>query len=366
MQLIVTVKRLNKRKKIPVHFPEPENIVGEVKQNFTFEGEAVDESQLPNPELGKWYKDQDGYFYWGGGLSGQLPATEAPVSQPAFQWFDELQIDQIWAIAGEKGDKATVAIIDTGYDATNAELPEPLKFKLFVNNPSNTATIQDQLWHGTFCTSIVACRNETVKIGIAPECQVLIGKVSLKGELKNINFILDAIKWAIAEGADIISISMGVELTNPLQISQLQTQLDQILKDQNVLIFAACGDNFSDHVVAKEFYPASLDQCISIGTINNNLIDKITVRSDKTVLHTLGIDIDSFMLNGRIAKQSGTSMSVPMVAGLMALGVSATKKKNNGSWAKDELLDKLISTANPVSGFANKKIIHPLKFIQSI
>lgn len=65
MQLIVTVKRLNKRSSVPSALSEP-NIVGTVQQGFRFEGEEV--TGVPNPALGKWYKDRDGSFYWGGGL----------------------------------------------------------------------------------------------------------------------------------------------------------------------------------------------------------------------------------------------------------------------------------------------------------
>jgi GH25 family lysozyme M1 (1,4-beta-N-acetylmuramidase) len=65
MHLIVNVKKLNKRSNVPVSLSE-NNIVGSVQQGFRFEGtEIID---LPNPALGKWYKDRDGYCYWGGGL----------------------------------------------------------------------------------------------------------------------------------------------------------------------------------------------------------------------------------------------------------------------------------------------------------
>ncbi len=65
MQLIVNVKKLNKRSSIPASLAE-QNIVGTVLQGFRFEGEEI--TMLLNPILGKWYKDRDGYFYWGGGL----------------------------------------------------------------------------------------------------------------------------------------------------------------------------------------------------------------------------------------------------------------------------------------------------------
>lgn len=67
--LIVTAPKLNKRKVIPVNLPDKENIAGVVFKNFVFEGEEV--LVVPNPALGKWYKDRDEYFYWAGGLNVQ-------------------------------------------------------------------------------------------------------------------------------------------------------------------------------------------------------------------------------------------------------------------------------------------------------
>ena len=66
MQLIVTVKKLNKRSRVPARLTEKDSIAGTVKQGFKFEGEEV--TGIADPSLGKWYKDRNGYYYWGGGL----------------------------------------------------------------------------------------------------------------------------------------------------------------------------------------------------------------------------------------------------------------------------------------------------------
>lgn len=65
-KLIVKAPKLNKRSVVPSFLPDPHSIVGVAKKDFIFEGEEV--MVVPNPALGKWYKDQDNHFYWGGGL----------------------------------------------------------------------------------------------------------------------------------------------------------------------------------------------------------------------------------------------------------------------------------------------------------
>jgi lysozyme len=65
-QLKVTVNRLNKRSSVPSNLSE-RNVVGVVQKGYLFEGTEV--NHVPNPSLGKWYQDSNGYFYWAGGLA---------------------------------------------------------------------------------------------------------------------------------------------------------------------------------------------------------------------------------------------------------------------------------------------------------
>jgi chitosanase len=66
LQLLVTANKLNKRNRIPLNLPDANGISGTVLKGYRFAGEEV--SQVPNPSLGKWYKDRDHNFYWGGAL----------------------------------------------------------------------------------------------------------------------------------------------------------------------------------------------------------------------------------------------------------------------------------------------------------
>jgi lysozyme len=80
MQLIVTVKKLNKRNRVPAKLTDKDSIIGTVFQGFKFEGTEV--PTVPDPALGKWYQDRDGYYYWGGGLM--------PLPPPANNVIDHL------------------------------------------------------------------------------------------------------------------------------------------------------------------------------------------------------------------------------------------------------------------------------------
>jgi len=64
---IVTVPKLNKRNAVPSSLADKAGIVGIANKGFAFEGSEI--ANITNPSLGRWYKDRDNYFYWGGGLN---------------------------------------------------------------------------------------------------------------------------------------------------------------------------------------------------------------------------------------------------------------------------------------------------------
>lgn len=68
-QYIVTAGTLNKRRAVPAKLPDDKNIAGEVHKGFKFLGNEVPASEIPNPKLGKWYKDASGFYYSGGSVA---------------------------------------------------------------------------------------------------------------------------------------------------------------------------------------------------------------------------------------------------------------------------------------------------------
>src|SRR5689334_5361676 len=76
-QVKVIVNRLNKRKEPITDFADKQNIVGTVARGYIFEGQNT----LSN-NLGQWYVDRDGYYYWGGGVTVISSDDLTPVILP--------------------------------------------------------------------------------------------------------------------------------------------------------------------------------------------------------------------------------------------------------------------------------------------
>lgn len=86
--LEVSAVKLNRRSKIPAQLPDTASIAGTVLKGFAFQGIEVSE----HSDLGKWYKDRDGFYYWGGGvkITGSIP--DPPATKPKMAMITTRQL----------------------------------------------------------------------------------------------------------------------------------------------------------------------------------------------------------------------------------------------------------------------------------
>ncbi len=329
-------------------------------------------------EIDTWLKDEAENYYWRGGTDFQLNIDAAlAISQPqskvkkSAQWHEKLKIREIWDTYNERGNSVTIAVLDTGINKSNLEVASGIVAeRVLINStsyPGIELRIDDQSneGHGTRCSSIIGARNKLEPIiGIAPECKLISGKISIAREVRNFDFVLAGIEWAIKEGAEVISISYAIELPEN-QKAQWEEKFQSLIGNKNILIFAAAGNSGSTQI-SGERYPASFDNCISVGaTDKNNNLSAINILSDKTIIHAPGIEIESYGKSNIPDAQSGTSYATPIVAGIVGLGISFLKKKN-GNWNKKELLTNLFNSAYIMSGTISKKSINAIEFFKKL
>jgi len=366
MKLQVIVNKLNRRKSPVTDFANKSNVVEVVNNGFTFESVARIENNL-----GVWHQDRDGMWAWEKGLAGASSASMLlDLGKQTFKWFDDLNIGQVWNKFSEKGNSVTIAVLDTGYNKGNSDIEQAVaKSSIIIDEEKydpEQLIIDDKsnIGHGTRCASLIGARNElTSIIGIAPECKLLVGKISINREIRKFEYLLNGIEWAINQGADIISISYAVSLTDE-EVESHNAKFQSLVDNKPVLIFGAAGN--SDGTPKKgERYPASFENCISIGSsdANHNVAD-FTVSSSKTILHAIGIDIESYGKTTIPDAQSGTSYSTPIAAAIAGLAISHIKK-NGEEINKIDFVNRLIDTADPISGEQNKKIINIQKLFES-
>ena len=238
-----------------------------------------------------------------------------------------------------KGKGITVAILDTGIALNHPDLKDAiLDTKDFTDSLSG---VYDQEGHGTHVAGIVAARNNGHGvIGVAPECKLLIGKVLGDNGFGKADAIAAGIEWAIASGADIISMSLGSNAPFPI----IQKAIEKAI-DKNVFVIAAAGN---DGLLDNIDYPGAYEGVITVGSIDR--------RKQLSSFSDWGVEVDVVAPGDEItstyppnitATISGTSMATPFVAGVAALVLS--KHRQYGGKTKletqEQMRKHLIKTA---------------------
>lgn len=131
-----------------------------------------------------------------GNYSGQSPANKVNVSD-------------LWS-QGINGSGVTVAVLDSGIDRNHPDLIDKVIGE--VNFIRSEETTSDLLGHGTMCAGIIAGSGEASGgryRGIAPGAKLLNVRVIDSGGEGQDSDIIAGIEWALNNGADVISMSLG-------------------------------------------------------------------------------------------------------------------------------------------------------------
>jgi subtilisin family serine protease len=219
-----------------------------------------------------------------------------------------------------RGDGVKVAVIDTGCQMDHFDLVGNLLPGINFVEPGSPP--EDNCGHGCHTTGIIcAMDNDKGIVGVAPLAKVIPVKVldaNGNGSMEN---VAAGIRWAVDNGADIISMSLGAP--NPLQ--QVCKAI-QYAESKGVPIFCAAGNSGNTENV---FYPARYAETIAIGSIDEGM--------DRAAYSNTGENLDFMAPGTRImstvpkhwyALMTGSSMACPWVAGIAALYLAHCRKRH--------------------------------------
>lgn len=219
-----------------------------------------------------------------------------------------------------KGKGATVAVLDTGADTGHRDLKaQILASKDFTGSRSGASDVNG---HGSHCCGIVAAAENGVgMVGVAPEAKLLVGKVLGDNGSGLSTWIAAGIDWAIAQKADVISMSLGSDAPDARIGAAVKRALDA-----GVIVIAAAGNSGPRENTAG--WPGSFDGVVCVAaTDSNSAIATFSSRGKPVVVAAPGVNVRSCYPGDRFATMSGTSMATPYAAGVAALYVSALKTR---------------------------------------
>jgi subtilisin family serine protease len=275
-----------------------------------------------------------------------------------------------------------VAVLDTGIDP-NHEAFLPIRDTIVSQRRNfSDGTADDMKGHGTHCAGTIFGRDvQNVRIGVARGItDVLIGKVLGDDGFGRTKWVLDALKWAHSEGANIISMSLGFDFTkmqkelmtqdNPAELAtsialkayrdslrQFET-LSNLLMQENedslgTVIVAAAGNESRrnlrpDFVIDVSIPAAAARGIVSVGATRRVESGRQGIAPFSNVnpqLSAPGVGIVSAALRSGLRPDNGTSMACPHVAGVAALWWSWMNAKNQGQVKATNVVSQLTATA---------------------
>lgn len=275
------------------------------------------------------------------------PAAHADAIRDRQYWLSQLGVTEAWQVT--RGEGVTIAIIDSGVDAAHPDLAGAVIGGTDVSgrgSPTGTEPLGVQgRAHGTMVASLAAGRGSAPGVGVigtAPAASILT--VSLQfgiAERSGDDQIADGVRWAVDNGADIISLSLT---RNRIDWPESWDEAFLHAEQNDVVVIAAAGNRGSgtDQVSA----PATMPGVLTVGGIDR--AGRVSSNASTEGI-TIAVMAPSEGLIGAVPggghrNWQGTSGATPIVAGIVALVRAAHPELDAAG-----VINRVISTARPVT-----------------
>jgi subtilisin family serine protease len=240
------------------------------------------------------------------------------------------QIDAPAAWQFSQGSKVTVAVLDTGVDATAPDLAGKV-----TTGPDYAAGVdppgyKPPLMHGTYIASLIAGHGrgpgdtEGV-IGVAPKASILAVRVipddtepgikAYNGNSAYADAIAQGINYAVKYGATVINLSLSAQApTAALRAALANAYL------RGVVVVASVGNGGTTGSFAPYLYPASFPGVLAVAAVTSaGARASFSQQNSSVVVSAPGVDVIGAGPGGKYIAGDGTSPAAALVSGVAAL-----------------------------------------------
>ena len=274
-------------------------------------------------------------------------------TDPAFRngmawYFEAIHAYQAWDITRGSAD-VKIAIVDNGFDLTHPDLAghyvdayNVVERSAHLYPPVSLNALVEP-GHGTHVAGTAAGKsdNAAASCGIAPGCTLIPVQVGDRNGMMSLTHILDGILYSIYQGADVVNVSLGIQLSPELQKltpaqqlslimglrkneERMWNEVSKIARNKNAtLVFAAGNENVLSGFDAMKrnentIIVSAVDRNFEKADFSNygNYID---VPFCYSTVSAPGTEIVNAYPGNKVKAMQGTSMAAPIVAGAVGL-----------------------------------------------
>ncbi|MEE1813356.1 S8 family peptidase [Streptomyces sp. BE133] len=297
--------------------------------------------------------------------------TEPSTSKVSRLWYDgkvkasldksvpQIGAPEAWA-KGVDGKGVKVAVLDTGVDLDNADVKGRLTAaQSFVPG----ATVQDGHGHGTHVASTIvgsgANSGGTYK-GVAPGADLLVGKVLSDAGGGEVSWIVNGMEWAAAQGADVVSMSLGGPASSP--DDPMTQAVDRLSATTGTLFVIAAGNSGPEATTIGS--PGTADSALTVGAVDKaDALAGFSSRGPRVGDSAIKPEITAPGVNIVAARAAGTSMGTPVDANYTAAsgtsmatphvaGAAALLAQRHPDWTGRRIKAALTAHAKPGSAYS--------------
>ncbi|MEP7057766.1 MAG: S8 family serine peptidase [Caldimonas sp.] len=243
-----------------------------------------------------------------------------------------------------------IAVLDTGFDDSHPDfIGRSVTQKLFASQ----SVSNDVHGHGTHCIG-TACGPQrptgVPRYGVAYDAEIYAGKVLGDDGFGTDRSIIAGMDWAVEQGCQIISMSLGAATSVGDQPNDDYEQIGQVCLDAGTLIVAAAGnESMRPGKIQPIGSPANATTIMAVAAVGQTLrIADFScggINSGQEVdIAAPGVGVLSSLPGGKHDRWNGTSMATPHVAGVAAL-IAESDAKYRG-WT---LWARLLQLARPLN-----------------
>lgn len=273
--------------------------------------------------------------------------------------LEMMNVPEVWDRFDTRGDGATIAVIDTGVDASHPDidLADWAEFDAAGNRVDSDSYDPDG--HGTGMSSLAVGGDASgTQIGVAPEADLLVARNDPDGFFTS---SLAALEWAVEKGADAVSMSFDI---GPLKHEAIEA-IANARAAGTVTVSAGFGPE-------RFLSPGAIYSVLSAGAIDSERTpyrggNGGEIRTDRywrsdavpddwpdryvtPKVVTAGVEVfqalpDNDEFDGGHTRQDGYSNAPPHVSGVVAL-----LRSLDGSLSPDEIEQALVESAEQPGG----------------